>query len=155
MFAKKTTNPLHNTVEQIVVEQSRNKQVRHSAFASVRNQASVRKILEKLGFTPDCQAKPIMWSARGLENLESKPVNRRGADRNYRKRVSPKHDALLSKLENEGKVYVADINITHDYAAKIIIGLKETGWNIEPIMLKTKGDVRAKTIGWQLIKEAK
>lgn len=148
MFAKQLTNPLRAKIEQIVITQSRDKKIRHSAFNEFRNRESVRSVLSEMGFKPDCESKPILWAIKSPSDIEGKPITRH----HHNKKIhNPKYKAVLAALETKEVVYVDGLDMSYDYARKIVLGLKELGWQINALTKKPKGSGRAQTIGWKLI----
>ena len=60
-------HPLYNKVAQIIERKAKNKSIRHSEFAGIRNQASVRAILSDMGYQPNCTTLTYRWSLDKFE----------------------------------------------------------------------------------------
>lgn len=64
MYAKTIKNPLLGRVERIISEKGQAKNLSNHIFREIRNKPLLRKALDELGYRPDNQAKPMVWTRK-------------------------------------------------------------------------------------------
>ncbi|MGM8938127.1 hypothetical protein ACS8E2_05475 [Psychrobacter glaciei] len=140
---------IYNQIKDTVHRQSRDAQIRHTAFASIRNKATVRAAMDKLGFSADCDCKPNYWTKKPEPKIvkgviETKPVQLM--------KDQSKKDQFRKLLFKEGVIYLADVKASEAYAQRIasLLRVKE-GLNVEPIFKGLTAKNRKRLVGYRLI----
>lgn len=67
-------NPLFKKVEKIVIARSQGYHIHHVYFSHIRNQNCVKSAMIEMGYYPDCNIKPKIWTIKpsaGGEKNES------------------------------------------------------------------------------------
>ena len=138
-------NPLYKKVSSIALAKTMHREIRQSAFNSIRNQNSVRAIMKSLGYKADCETNPQIWKIKPvpvkkpihIEKPKSVPVGTR------RK--------IELMLRADGVVHFKDIGVSRDYAITLGYRLRAEGWQIENIKAKREGRAgRPRIVGFKL-----
>ena len=148
-------HPLYKPVQKIVASKVVNGVIKQSEFKNIRNQQSVRAILNDMGYAPNCEVRPFTWKfAPKPVAVKSKlvaapkkrkvaPPQKRGTARKW----------LLKQLQAGELIYLADMGVTNKYALDLILNLRKGGWPIELLRREPDGKGQPKIIGCRLIEQ--
>ncbi len=141
-------NPLFEKVRLIALRETRNSQIRNTAFESIRNQSSVRAAMMELGYVPNNPVRADYWYLPLSYTREAKAVKIK-KPRKPQALMTYRASLVLDELKKNKVFYANAFEGSKTYRANIMHELRTLGYSI------TSNRVGREVVSYELIEHKK